>query len=235
MAMNYTPIPNDFLEEMSELTDAEYGRLIRWCQTYITTGEQIELRGNEKYHLVRCRMQMDRYTSHYAEVSRKRSAAGKKGGEANASKCKQTEASGGKRKETKTKTKTKTEYVVSDETTIAPSPTAPSLSEIEKFCLDQGSTSVAAAEFYSQYSRTGWKANGKPIENWRGLLTNYLRSGGGQRGQGVASTSPNGMTEARKNFARLQRILGQNGVTPTVPPNAKKNAEWMRRTLEAEE
>lgn len=108
MAMNYTPIPNDFLEEMSELTDAEYGRLIRWCQTYITTGEQIELRGNEKYHLVRCRMQMDRYTSHYAEVSRKRSAAGKKGGEANASKCKQTEANGGKRKETKTKTETET-------------------------------------------------------------------------------------------------------------------------------
>ena len=28
--MNYTQIPNEFLDEMAVLTDEEYGRLVRW-------------------------------------------------------------------------------------------------------------------------------------------------------------------------------------------------------------
>lgn len=108
MAMNYTPIPNEFLEEMGELSDAEYGRLIRWCQTYSITGESLELRGNERFYRKRCQMQMDKYLSHYKEVSRKRSEAGRSGGQANASKCYQMQANGSKPKETETNTKTNT-------------------------------------------------------------------------------------------------------------------------------
>ena len=70
MALNYTPIPNEFLEEMGELSDAEYGRLMRWCQTYSITGESLELRGYERFYRKRCQMQMDKYLSHYKEVSR---------------------------------------------------------------------------------------------------------------------------------------------------------------------
>lgn len=112
---------------------------------------------------------------------------------------------------------------------------APSLSEIENFCLGQGGTSAAAAEFYSQYSRAGWQANGQPIENWRGLLTNYLRSGGGQGGQGAVSTASHGTTDARKSIERMRQLLEQTGHGGSVPPNARKNAEWMRRMLDAEE
>jgi hypothetical protein len=106
MPMNYTPIPNEFLEEMGELSDAEYGRLIRWCQTYSITGESLELRGNERFYRRRCQMQMDKYRDHYAEIAKKRSESGRIGGQANASKCKQMQANGSKRKETKTNTKT---------------------------------------------------------------------------------------------------------------------------------
>ena len=136
--------------------------------------------------------------------------------------------------ETTEQNKTEPTHVVSYETTKAPG-TAPSLSEIEEFCLGQGGTSAAAAEFYSQYSRAGWQANGQPIENWRGLLTNYLRSGGGQGGQGAISTAPQGTTEARKSIERMRQLLEQTGHGGSVPPNARKNAEWMRRMLDAEE
>lgn len=130
--------------------------------------------------------------------------------------------------------RTKQNNVVSYETTKAPG-TAPSLSEIESFCLGQGGTSAAAAEFYAQYSRAGWQANGQPIGNWRGLLTNYLRSGGGQGGQGAVSTASHGTTDARKSIERMRQLLEQTGHGGSVPPNARKNAEWMRRMLDAEE
>lgn len=171
MAMNYTPIPNDFLEEMSELTDAEYGRLIRWCQTYITTGEQIELRGNEKYHLVRCRMQMDRYTSHYAEVSRKRSAAGKRGGEANASKCKQTEANGSKRKETKTKTKTNNSPTNVGRVSSAQRFIPPTLEEVSAYVAERGSN-VDPQGFIDFYAAKGWMIGKTPMKDWKAACRN---------------------------------------------------------------
>lgn len=88
----------------------------------------------------------------------------------------------------------------------------PSLSEIETFCLENQGTSAQAAAFYAQYSRAGWRADGKPIENWKGLLMNYLRSGGGKEITCAASTT-----------------------TARVPSNARKNTEWMRRILESNE
>ena len=79
MAMYYTPIPHDFLEEMGELSDAEYGRLIRWCQTYSITGEEMELSGNERFFRMRCKKQIDKVKESYEELSQKRSEAGKIG------------------------------------------------------------------------------------------------------------------------------------------------------------
>lgn len=79
MAMYYTPIPHEFLEEMGELSDAEYGRLIRWCQTYSITGEEIELSGNERFFRVRCKSQIDKAKEAYEESARKKSEAGKRG------------------------------------------------------------------------------------------------------------------------------------------------------------
>ena len=79
MAMYYTPIPHEFLEEMGELSDAEYGRLIRWCQTYSITGEEMELSGNERFYRIRCKNHIDKIKDSYEETSRKKSEAGRKG------------------------------------------------------------------------------------------------------------------------------------------------------------
>lgn len=97
-------------------------------------------------------------------------------------------------------------------------PPVPSLSEVEAFCLSLGSTPAAAAAFFAQYDRAGWMSDGKPIENWRGLLTNFVRGGGGRCGKGgyaAASSAPTG--------------------GHSVTANAKRNAEWMRRILAEDE
>lgn len=79
MAMNYTPLPFDFLEEAADLTDEEYGRLIRWAQRYQQTGEVGELLGNERFLARRLKMQIDRYCENYEQKAGARRDAGRKG------------------------------------------------------------------------------------------------------------------------------------------------------------
>ena len=80
MAMKYTPIPHEFLEECGELSDAEYGRLIRWCQTYCITGEETELCGNERFFKAYCRNAMGWFVKRYEETCEKNRINGAKGG-----------------------------------------------------------------------------------------------------------------------------------------------------------
>ena len=58
---NYAALPHEYLEEMQELDDAEFGRLCRALLTYSATGVMPELTGNERYLAARVRMQEDRY------------------------------------------------------------------------------------------------------------------------------------------------------------------------------
>lgn len=76
-ARPYTPIPNEWLEEMGELDDAEYGRLIRWCQSYNITGETEKLDGNERFYLKRCANAINRFNEKYEESDTRKSEAGK--------------------------------------------------------------------------------------------------------------------------------------------------------------
>lgn len=88
----------------------------------------------------------------------------------------------------------------------------PSLSEVEGFCLEIGGSSAAAAAFYARYAGAGWQANGKPVENWRGLLTNFVRHGGGQSSKGGQTpTLPAPDDRFQKNLAWMQQILEADG------------------------
>lgn len=53
MARNYAALPHDYLEEMQELNDAEFGRLTRSLLKYSMTGEPIALSGNERFYAKR--------------------------------------------------------------------------------------------------------------------------------------------------------------------------------------
>ena len=79
MARNYAALPHDYLEEMQELNDAEFGRLTRSLLKYSMTGEPIALSGNERFYAKRVMSQEDRFQESYIETSDKRREAGKKG------------------------------------------------------------------------------------------------------------------------------------------------------------
>lgn len=79
MARNYTPILDDWLEEMGELSDAEYGRLIRWCQEYNITGKAEKPCGNERFYATRCINYINKVNESYEEARNKRKKAGETG------------------------------------------------------------------------------------------------------------------------------------------------------------
>lgn len=188
MAMNYTPIPNDFLEEMADLSDAEYGRIIRWCQTYITTGDQAELRGNERLFLRRCKMQMDRYIEHYGEISEKRAAAGRAGGVAKASNCQQTLANASKSGYTKTNTKTKTNITPPKGGDMARAKrfAPPTPDEVAAYCAER-ENSVDAQRFVDFYAAKDWMIGKNRMKDWKAAVRTWERKEGAKRDAGAGT------------------------------------------------
>lgn len=91
MARDYAAVPHEYRQEMAELDDGEFGRLIRALLEYSETGEPIVLSGNERFYAARVTAEEDRHRRSYEAISGVRSEAGKAGaaarwGKANAGK-----------------------------------------------------------------------------------------------------------------------------------------------------
>lgn len=78
---NYAALPHEYIDEMAELTDEEFGHLVRGLLRYSMTGELLEPKGNERFYARRVMMQEDRFQASYNELTAKRSEAGRKGAE----------------------------------------------------------------------------------------------------------------------------------------------------------
>lgn len=79
MARDYTAVPWEYLDEMEELTDEEFGRLIRQLLRYSRSGEAFSPSGNERFYIKRVQNREIRYQDNYSDLSDIRSDAGKKG------------------------------------------------------------------------------------------------------------------------------------------------------------
>lgn len=80
MARDYAALPYDYLEEMEELSDAEFGRLCRSLLEYSMTGTPIALCGNERFYARRVMRREDYYQGSYCEKAKTSRANGSKGG-----------------------------------------------------------------------------------------------------------------------------------------------------------
>lgn len=91
MARDYTAVPWEYLDEMEELTDEEFGRLIRSLLKYSQSGEGISPSGNERFYVKRVMNREDRFRQSFEEQSTALSERGKAGATArwsNAKACK---------------------------------------------------------------------------------------------------------------------------------------------------
>ena len=80
MGKNYTAIPHVYLEECAELSDEEFGRLMRALLRFSIDGTPMELPGNERFLARRMMNQEDFNRARWEEISRKRAEAGRRGG-----------------------------------------------------------------------------------------------------------------------------------------------------------
>ncbi|MBO4914546.1 MAG: hypothetical protein J5449_05005 [Oscillospiraceae bacterium] len=69
MARNYAAVPHEYLEEMAELTDEQFGRLMRALLRYSRSGEAICLEGNERFYAARVKAMEDRHQKSYDEAA----------------------------------------------------------------------------------------------------------------------------------------------------------------------
>ena len=111
MARNYAALPHEYLDECADLSDAEFGRLIRALLEYSKTRREVTLSGGEKYLWRRVRSQEDRFQESYESTSDKRKASANKRWKNDANECKtmQNDANEYKTPQTETETETKTE------------------------------------------------------------------------------------------------------------------------------
>jgi hypothetical protein len=210
MARNYAAIPYDYGREMSRLSDAEFGRLVRALLKYSETGEPIDLRGNESYFTERVMMQEDRFRESYDDLSKTRSDAGKAG----ASKRWQTMANDGKRWQTdgkngNTETKTKTETdisatIVADITRARFAP--PSVDEVEAYCHERGN-SVDPAQFVDFYASKGWKVGREPMKDWKAAVRTWEQRDKKPAGKPGYRAQPHNGTLGEYERAAVERLM----------------------------
>ena len=79
MANNYTAVPHAYLDECQDLSDAEFGRLMRALLRYSRDGEAMALSGNERFFARRMMNQEDVNREHYDTLLEKRREAGRLG------------------------------------------------------------------------------------------------------------------------------------------------------------
>ena len=79
---NYAALPHEYLEEMSVLSDAEFGRLVRSLLQYSMDGTPIALNGNERFYAVRAMNCEDRFQKSFQESDDKLRRAGQAGASA---------------------------------------------------------------------------------------------------------------------------------------------------------
>ena len=196
MARNYAALFHEYLDEMADLTDAEFGRLARALLVYSRTGEFPALNGNERLFKRRVIMQEDRAQESYVQVVEKNRANGQLGGrprkprETQRNPEKPTETQNNPQKPSETqKTQIEIESEIKTEintplpngnkgSKAATPPTRetrfypPSLSEVQAYISERGS-SVDAQQFVDFYASKGWMVGKNRMKDWKAAVRTW--------------------------------------------------------------
>ena len=171
MAKGYIPLFFDTLEETQDLTDEEFGRLMRAIGAYAIGNEDYAqiITGNEKYAFRFLKGQIDRNT----EISNARARAGASGkgqSEAkqscteqtvtNISKIEQAEANTEKEKEKEEKKEQNKRF------------TPPTIDEVRSYCKERNN-SVDPERFCDFYASKGWKVGNQPMKDWKAAVRTW--------------------------------------------------------------
>lgn len=184
MAQRYIKAFYDWLDNMSELTDEEAGRLFRALLLY-AQGENPEFLGNERFVFPSMRAQIDRDKDAYEAVVERNKRNGSKGGRPKSNPENPDEPSGlfgnpenPDEPKTKTKTKTKTKNKINiggaggDPAPKRKRFSPPSVEEVRTYINSMG-YSVSAQGFVDFYTSNGWKVGKNTMRDWKAAVRGW--------------------------------------------------------------
>jgi hypothetical protein len=184
MAMGYIKMFYDWVDKAADLTDEEFGSLMRALVSYARDGKSVTPIGGAKYLLTVFRIYVDKEVEAYDEVCEKRREAGIKSGIVrrkakdeqvlnNANTSEQMLTSINKMNQEKEKEEEK-ENEKENDIFIYNQEKEPEIDEIKKY-ITENNLKIDGEEFFDHYSAIGWKIGGNPIVDWRAALRRWAR------------------------------------------------------------
>jgi hypothetical protein len=162
--MKYLKVFTDFVADMSELGDAERGRLFTAMLEYAETGEEPALRGNERFVWGTAKKNIDNQRDSYdrrCEINR-----------ANGSEPKRKQAKASESLQDKEKEKEIKEIDTKVSTKKSSAFQPPTLEEVKARCAEKGYTLDPVA-FMSYYNANGWKVGRTKMVSWVDALAGW--------------------------------------------------------------
>jgi len=194
MAREYFPAYHSYLESMSELTDAERGRLFAACLIYSKTGKAPQLSGNERFVFPSFKAQIDRDNKTYQDLCNRNRKNGSMSRKANGTECPRTPPNGTDRGAVapdrgavgtdrgavapQGEEKGKGEEEIKEKTPAESKRkvfSVPSLEEVREYCRNRKSP-VNPEAFWDYYASKGWTVGRAPMKDWKAAVRNWERN-----------------------------------------------------------
>lgn len=181
MARNYAALFHEYLDEMQELSDAEFGRLCRALIQYSADGTPIKLSGNERFYAKRVMAHEDSAQESYNDYHKMHSDAGKKGAakrwhkETNDNKSWQAIADDDKNSNSNSNSNSSSILSTNVDNKRAHEK-HPTLEEVTAYCLERGN-GIEPQRWYDYYSSNGWKVGKNQMKDWKAAVRTWERNG----------------------------------------------------------
>lgn len=198
------------------LSDAEAGRLAKALWHYTTTGEQVELSGNEKgcFAMIIYTLQQDEADN--GTLSEKRRSAGEKGGkqrvanQANANFATNDEAN-----QANASNKSKNTEEDIKETTLKGSKekrsrfSPPSVEDVTAYCRER-KNGVDPQKFIDFYTAKGWMIGPNPMKDWKAAVRTWEQRDRNPSQAPIKTVSAQRYTQREYDEDDLEERLGVN-------------------------
>lgn len=172
--MQYLKIATDFLEDTEDLTDSEFGRLIKSMLRYANDDTfEPNLKGNERFKWPTARKGIRRQWSEYREMCERNKGNRQKA---------LTSRDESSQVVTTNDESSQYEYEYDYERKDISSPkvediskrkfTRPSVEEVSAYCRERGN-GVDPAAFVDFYTANGWRVGRNPMKDWKAAVRNW--------------------------------------------------------------
>ena len=166
--MKYLKVFTDFVQDIGDLGDAERGRLFTAMLMYAETGEEPELRGNERFLWNTAKKNIDNQRASYAARCEINARIATNRYESLPKSTKKHESCQDKDKEYKET------LPIGSAKKAAPAFHHPTVEEVKAYCLER-KNKVDAVRFVDYYTANGWKVGKNPMKDWRAAVRTWER------------------------------------------------------------